>query len=50
MTLPAEIGYAVKLLLPKKVQAIFPEFKMTDKFYWKEMEDYIKKNSPIKCI
>ena len=50
MTLPAEIGYAVKLLLPKKVQAIFPEFKMTDKYYWKEMEDYIKKNSPIKCI
>ena len=49
-TMPDEIGHAVKILLPKKVQAIFPEFKTSKKYYWKEMEDYIKKNSPIKCI
>lgn len=49
-TMPDEIGHAVRILLPKKVQAIFPEFVTTDKYYWKEMEDYIKKNSPIKCI
>lgn len=50
LTMPAEIGHAVRLLLPKKAQAVLPEFKTTDKYYWKEMEDYIKKNSPIKCI
>ncbi len=49
-TMPDEIGHAVRILLPKKVQAIFPEFVTTDKYYWKETEDYIKKNSPIKCI
>lgn len=50
IAMPAEIGNAVRLTLPKKVQAIFPEFKTTDKFYWNEMENYIRKNSPIKCL
>jgi 2',3'-cyclic-nucleotide 2'-phosphodiesterase (5'-nucleotidase family) len=50
LAMPAEIGNAVRLTLPKKVQAIFPEFKTTEKFYWNEMEDYIRKNSPIKCL
>ncbi len=50
LTMPAEIGNAVRLTLPMKVQAIFPEFKTTEKFYWNEMEDYIRKNSPIKCL
>ena len=50
MAMPAEIGNAVRLTLPKKVQAVFPKFKTTEKYYWKEMEDYIRKNSPIKCL
>ena len=50
LAMPAEIGNAVRLTLPKKVQAVFPEFKTSDKFYWNEMESYIRKNSPIKCL
>lgn len=50
IAMPAEIGNAVRLTLPKKIQAVFPEFKTTPKYYWNEMEDYIKKNSPIKCL
>jgi 2',3'-cyclic-nucleotide 2'-phosphodiesterase (5'-nucleotidase family) len=50
IAMPAEIGNAVRLTLPKKVQAVFPEFKTTDKYYWQEMESYIRKNSPIKCL
>jgi 5'-nucleotidase/UDP-sugar diphosphatase len=50
LVMPAEIGNAVRLTLPKKVQAVFPEFKTTEKFYWQEMEKYIKNNSPIRCL
>lgn len=50
LAIPAEIAHAVKILLPKKVQKIFPALNMSGKFYWKEMENYVKKNSPIKCL
>jgi 5'-nucleotidase len=50
LAIPAEIAHAVKILLPKKVQKIFPALNMTGKFYWQEMENYVKKNSPIKCL
>ena len=50
LAIPSEIGNAVRITLPKKAQKIFPELKMTGKYYWEEMENYIKKNSPIGCL
>lgn len=47
---PAEIAHAVKVSLPKKAQAIFPNLKPSGKYYWPVMEEYIRKNSPIKCL
>ena len=50
LAIPSEIGNAVRITLPKKAQKIFPELKMTGKYYWEEMENYIKTNSPIRCL
>ena len=50
MAFPREIADAVKVLLPKKAQDIFPKLENSGKFFWPLMEEHIKKNSPIKCL
>jgi 2',3'-cyclic-nucleotide 2'-phosphodiesterase (5'-nucleotidase family) len=50
LAMPAEIGNAVRLTLPQRVQAVLPPFKSTDKFYWPAMEAYVRVNSPITCL
>jgi 5'-nucleotidase len=47
---PAEVGYAVKISLPKKAQDIFPKLDFTGQYYWPVMDAYMKKYSPIKCL
>jgi hypothetical protein len=47
---PAEISHAVKVSLPKKAQSLFPGLQPSGKYYWNVMEEYIRKNSPIKCL
>jgi 2',3'-cyclic-nucleotide 2'-phosphodiesterase (5'-nucleotidase family) len=47
---PAEVAFAVKALLPSKVQKIFPGLEYSGQFMWNVMERYVRKNSPIKCL
>lgn len=46
---PAEVAFALKESLPEATKKIFPSLKFTGKFYWTEMEEYIKASSPIRC-
>jgi 2',3'-cyclic-nucleotide 2'-phosphodiesterase (5'-nucleotidase family) len=47
---PNEVAHAVRLSLPDKLQKIFPGLEQSGKFFWTEMENYVKVNSPIKCL
>ncbi len=50
MSFPTEVGHALRTSLPAVTQAIFPSLEDTGIYYWDVMEDYIKKNSPLKCL
>jgi len=50
MSFPTEVGHALRTTLPKLTQVLFPSMEDTGVFYWNIMEDYVKKNSPIKCL
>lgn len=48
---PSEIGHVLKLLVKDKVRYVFPEFdEKKDVFYWSVMEEYVRAQSPIKCL
>jgi 2',3'-cyclic-nucleotide 2'-phosphodiesterase (5'-nucleotidase family) len=46
---PAEVAFALKESLPETTKKLFPSLKFTGRYYWSEMEDYIRVNSPIRC-
>ncbi|PIP88576.1 MAG: hypothetical protein COW01_13635 [Bdellovibrionales bacterium CG12_big_fil_rev_8_21_14_0_65_38_15] len=51
LAFPSEIGHVLELLVKDKVRYVFPEFNEDkSKPYWSVMEEYVKKNSPIKCL
>ncbi|MBC7538444.1 MAG: bifunctional metallophosphatase/5'-nucleotidase [Bacteriovorax sp.] len=50
VAIPTEVSYAVNTLFPKKVQKIMPGLVKSGKFFWPLMEEYMRNNSPIKCI
>lgn len=48
---PSEIGHVLKLMVKEKVAKVFPEFtEQQDLAYWNVMEDYVRAQSPIRCI
>jgi len=49
MAFPAEVAFAIKESLPEVAKKIFPGLHFTGKFYWTEIERYIRQQSPIKC-
>jgi len=49
MAFPAEVAFAIKESLPEISKKIFPGLHFTGKFYWTEIERYIRNNSPIGC-
>lgn len=50
ISFPTEVGYALKTLMPKIAQKLFPDLTDTGKYYWPVMEEYVKQNSPISCM
>ncbi|HXH74262.1 MAG TPA: hypothetical protein VNJ08_04810 [Bacteriovoracaceae bacterium] len=50
MAFPSEVGWALKEQLPIMAKVLFPSLKNTGKYYWDVMEDYIRENSPIRCM
>tara|TARA_R110000868_G_scaffold209490_4_gene459312 strand:+ start:7294 stop:8865 length:1572 start_codon:yes stop_codon:yes gene_type:complete len=51
LAFPSEIGHVLKLLVKDKVRYVFPEFQEDkSKPYWEVMEQYVRTNSPIRCI
>ncbi len=51
LAFPSEIGHVLQILVKDKVRYVFPEFNEDkSKPYWAVMEDYVKSNSPIKCL
>jgi 5'-nucleotidase/UDP-sugar diphosphatase len=50
LAFPAEVAFAVKALLPAKVQRIFPGLEYSGQYMWNVMERYVRANSPIKCL
>lgn len=47
---PSEVGHAIKLTIGEAAKKVMPDQKNTGHFYWEVMENYIKVNSPIKCM
>jgi 5'-nucleotidase/UDP-sugar diphosphatase len=50
LAFPAEVAFAVKALLPTKVQQIFPGLEYSGKYMWPVMERYVRENSPVRCL
>ncbi len=50
LAFPAEVAFAVKALLPTKVQNIFPGLEYSGEYMWPVMERYVRENSPIRCL
>ncbi len=51
VTFPSEIGHVLKLMVKERVSKVFPEFQeRADLFYWDVMEDYVRVQSPIRCL
>ena len=50
VSLPSEIGYALKITLPEAAKKLLPDLKNTEYYYWDVMESYIRANSPIQCL
>lgn len=51
LAFPSEIGHVLKLLVQEKVNYVFPEFtEDKTKPYWAVMENYVRENSPIRCL
>ncbi len=50
VAIPTEVSYAMNTLFPKKVQNIMPGLVKTGKYFWPLMEEYMRNNSPIKCL
>lgn len=50
IAIPTEIEYVLRTLMSKKAEDILPRVKPTGQFFWTEMEDYVRENSPIKCL
>ena len=47
---PSELPFGVKKIAPYLMDIVFTRSELTKHFYWPLIEDYIKANSPIKCI
>jgi 5'-nucleotidase/UDP-sugar diphosphatase len=50
LAIPGEIAKAMKILLPEKIRKLLPETQASGIYYWPEIENYIKNNSPIECL
>jgi 5'-nucleotidase / UDP-sugar diphosphatase len=50
VSIPSELEYVLRTMLSKKAEDILPKVHSTGKFFWTEMEEYVRANSPIKCI
>jgi 5'-nucleotidase/UDP-sugar diphosphatase len=50
IALPAELSYAMQLMAPKQAKELMPFYKGSGKYFWTEMADYIKDNSPLNCL
>ena len=51
VALPSEIPHALLKMLNALAYGVFPELKVRrDLSYWPILEDYIRKNSPLRCI
>ncbi len=48
--IPHEIFFTAQALLPKFTEKLLPNYKKTGVFYWPMMENYVRENSPIKCL
>jgi 5'-nucleotidase/UDP-sugar diphosphatase len=50
ISFPSEVGHAIKQTIGEAAKKVMPDQKNTGHFYWDVMENYIKSNSPIKCM
>lgn len=50
LAFPTEVAFSLKALVNEEVRKIFPDWKTSGKFYWTEMEKYVKAHSPIRCL
>lgn len=50
MAFPSEVGHALKEQLPHLTKILFPSLTETNKHYWEVMEEYIRRNSPLRCL
>lgn len=50
VAIPTEIEYVLRSLMSKKAEDILPKVGPTGQYFWDEMESYVKKNSPLKCL
>lgn len=47
---PTEVAYSLKAMVNDEVRKIFPDWKTSGKFYWPEMEKYVRAHSPLRCL
>jgi 2',3'-cyclic-nucleotide 2'-phosphodiesterase (5'-nucleotidase family) len=50
MSFPTEIAFALRETLPAATRKLFPSLNDTGVFYWEAAEEYIRANSPIRCL
>jgi 2',3'-cyclic-nucleotide 2'-phosphodiesterase (5'-nucleotidase family) len=47
---PSEVIFALKTMLPGKIQKLFPGLEYSGKFMWDIMEAYVRIHSPLRCL
>jgi len=47
---PSEVIFAIKSMLPGKIQKLFPGLEYSGKFMWDIMEAYVRDQSPLRCL
>jgi 2',3'-cyclic-nucleotide 2'-phosphodiesterase (5'-nucleotidase family) len=47
---PSEVIFAIKSMLPGKIQKLFPGLEYSGKFMWDIMEAYVRDHSPLRCL
>jgi len=50
MSIPGEIEFALKKMLRRKARKVLPGLTGSKKYYWPEMEKYLRANSPLSCL
>ena len=50
VAIPSEMIYTFKVMMPAVAKALFKKYKVTDNEYWPVTEDYVRRNSPLKCL